>query len=975
MRFSFVRACCAFVIASFVAVAAGAQTVGVGAIQGKVTDETGALLPGVTVSIKSPALQLPQLDTVTTADGSYRFTDVPIGTYRVQYELSGFQTLVREDIKVSAGFVARLDIQLKVGALAETVTVSGISPIIDTSTTVGITSFSKETLEAAPTTRAWAEVLAMAPGFRPASFDIGGDQLANQRVNIKNYGTSDQITPQIEGINTRQASGSAGFFYDYSSLEEAQIRAVGNDAEVALPGGAWNALVKSGGNDFHGRYFGGFENQALQSDNLTDKLRAAGVTNNTGMRKFKDFSGDLGGRLVRDELWFYGAAHDQRNEKNLIGFSLDPGPDKIYHTSDDTPAYDRTIVKNATGKGTYQASRTLKAVGFYTYNEKVSPNGQEASRFTPFLATYNYLFPTRAAKGEINATPNNRLLYTVMFGRQWYDANRYPQDGQNVKGNPQWTDRETGYNFGPQPTQLRPRSRWQTSGDVNYLPDSFLGGSHNIKAGYQFYWENVGTAWLNMESGNYLLTFDKVNGVSHQPAEITTYNDPIISPVNKEVQYAGFIQDKWSVGRATVNLGLRLDHYYTYVGAQTKEQGVFGNAGTFPKIDVLTWTAPAPRLGIAYDLDGKGKTVAKSTFGIFNHAMTEDFAQSYNQNARISTRYRWHDLNGNNDYDPGEVDLSLNGPDFISVSGASNNIINPDLQQPKTYELSLGLEREVMNNFGAKLLYVYKRQTGLYKAAGINVLRPYSAYTVQITRRDPGPDGNLGTADDGGNVTLYDYPNQFAGGAFVGQKVTNSPDDRPDAFHTIEVSLNKRMSQKWELSATYSRTFNHRWINVNSAGTGVVVAGAISESPNQDYFPLDETQEWYFKGVGTYELPYGIYTSAYVQSVSGAPTYRTYVFRAVDPAGGTRLPNSATITLPLEPFGASQLPTLTSVNWRASKRLALPNKQRLELVIDLFNALNANTVTSQSFVSGPTYGAISAIVPPRIVRLGVTYSF
>ena len=97
--------------------------------------------------------------------------------------------------------------------------------------------------------------------------------------------------------------------------------------------------------------------------------------------------------------------------------------------------------------------------------------------------------------------------------------------------------------------------------------------------------------------------------------------------------------------------------------------------------------------------------------------------------------------------------------------------------------------------------------------------------------------------------------------------------------------------------------------------------------------------------------------------------------RAVDPAGGTRLPNSATITLPLEPFGASQLPTLTSVNWRASKRLSLNAKQRLELVVDLFNALNANTVTTQSVVSGPTYGAISAIVPPRIVRLGVTYGF
>jgi hypothetical protein len=959
MRFRLTWALSAALIGWMGAAAVSAQSVGVGTIQGKLSDESGAILPGVSVTISSPALQLPQVTDVTRADGSYRFVDIPIGVYRIQYELSGFQTVIRDEVRLNAGFVARIDIVLKVGAVAETITVSGQSPVIDTATTAGITSFTKETLETAPTTRAWAEVLSMAPGFRPASLDIGGDQLSNQRTGIKNYGTTDQITPQIDGVNTRQGSNTAGFFYDYSSLEEAQIKAVGNEAEVALPGGAWNAIVKSGGNEFHGRYFGGFENAALQSDNLDSRLTANGVTNGNSMRTFRDFSGDLGGRIVRDKLWFYGALHDQRNEKNLIGFSLDAGADGIYHSADDPAAYDRTIVENRTIKSTFQAAKTVKLVGFYTYNQKISPNGQEASRFTPFLATYNYLFPTRATKAEMTSTPNSKVIFTAMFGRQWYDANRFPQDGQNVKGNPQWTDRETGFNFGPQPIQLRPRSRWQTTGELGFFPESFLGGRHSFKAGYQFYWESVGTAWLNMESGNYLLTFDKVNGISHQAAEIATYNDPIISPVNKEVQYAGFVQDRWTVNRFTLNLGLRLDHYHTYVGEQTKEQGIFGNSGTFPMIDVLTWSAPAPRFGMAWDITGNGKNVAKATYGYFNHVMSEDFAQNYNQNARVTTRYRWNDLNRNGDYDTGEANLSTTGPDFISITGAANNILNPGLAQPKTHEVSLGFERELMANFGAKALYVYKRQNGLYKS--INVLRPYSAYTVPLTRRDPGPDGVLNTGDDGGNVTLYDYPAAFAGSNFVGQEFLNAPSDRPDAYQTVEFSLNKRMSHRWDANITYSRTFNHRWIN------------AIADNPNQDYFPLDTTQEWYFKGVGSYQLPWGIYTSAYIQSVSGALQQRTYVFRSVDAA--PRFPSSATITVPLEAYGASRLPTLTSVNYRASKRLALGGTMRLELVVDLFNALNANTVTAQSIVSGSTFGAISAIVPPRIVRLGTTFSF
>jgi hypothetical protein len=362
---------------------------------------------------------------------------------------------------------------------------------------------------------------------------------------------------------------------------------------------------------------------------------------------------------------------------------------------------------------------------------------------------------------------------------------------------------------------------------------------------------------------------------------------------------------------------------------------------------------------MAWDITGDGKNVAKATYGYFNHVMSEDFAQNYNQNARVTTRYRWNDVNHNGDYDTGEVNLSTTGPDFISIAGAANNILNPGLAQPKTHEISVGYERELMANFGAKALYVYKRQNGLYKS--INVLRPYSAYTVPITRRDPGPDGVLNTTDDGGNVTLYDYPASFAGSTFVGQEFLNAPTDRPDAYQTVEFSINKRMSHRWDANITYSRTFNHRWIN------------AIADNPNQDYFPLDTTQEWYFKGVGSYQLPWGIYTSAYIQSVSGALQQRTYVFRSVDAT--PRFPSSATITLPLEAYGASRLPTLTSLNYRASKRFSLSRAMRLELVVDLFNALNANTVTAQSIVSGPTFGAISAIVPPRIVRLGATFSF
>ncbi len=427
-------------ICFFLSAGAAFAQVGTATIEGRVTDETDALLPGVTVSISSPALQLRQLVDVTEADGQFKFVDIPIGIYRVQYALSGFTTVVREDIRLNSGFVARLDTTMKVGAVEESVTVSGQSPVVDLATTAGITNFTKEMLQTVPNTRSMWQVLAMAPGVRPAGTpDVGGSQLGIQQ-GYKNYGTTGQVTPQLEGINTRQASGTAGFFYDYAALEEAQVKAVGNDAEVALPGTNWVAIVKSGGNQFRGQYFFSGEHSSMQSNNIDDALRADGVTTGNALRYVSDLGADLGGRIVRDKLWFYGALRDQRRQNEVIGFADAPGPDGRYGTADDVQGFQDLVLTNQTIKGTYQTTPKYKLIGFFQRNLKDEPQST-ASRTVPLEATYDYDFPTNATKGELQATPTSRLLLNFVGGRQWYDANPPQRSLQRIHPWKSFSDR------------------------------------------------------------------------------------------------------------------------------------------------------------------------------------------------------------------------------------------------------------------------------------------------------------------------------------------------------------------------------------------------------------------------------------------------------------------------------------------------------------------------------------------------------
>jgi hypothetical protein len=366
-------------------------------------------------------------------------------------------------------------------------------------------------------------------------------------------------------------------------------------------------------------------------------------------------------------------------------------------------------------------------------------------------------------------------------------------------------------------------------------------------------------------------------------------------------------------------------------------------------------------LAAAYDLTGNGKTVIKGTWGRFVDELDDTQAAIYNQNNLIETRYRWRDLDGNNNYTPGEVNLSLTGPDFVSVSGASNNIFNADYKSARTDQATAELDRELMANTSLRVLYVYNREFNTTDT--INALRPYSAYNIPISRRDPGPDGILNNADDGGRVTIYDYDPAYRGATFVGNMRVNR--SGADSYNTLEVTFNKRNSNRWGGLTSFSATKNHRRI---AAASGQL------QTPNDDQFAIDQTWDWVYKAVGNYRMPADVMVSGVFDLVSGTSGQRTYIFRSADPDGGTPLRQLSTVTLRLEPFGAQRTPMKPGMNLRVSKFFTL-GKGDLQLALDYINLFNSNAVWTATYAAGPTFANANTITKPRIAQLVASYRF
>jgi len=958
-----------------------------GALTGRATDTSGALIPGVEVSITSPAMIGGARSAPTDETGSYRFTLLSPGVYRVSFALPGFKTLNIDGVNVLAGGTMTINGNMQVSTVAEEVTVTSEAPQIDLEqATVGV-NWNAANMDKIPYGRDIRGLAQLIPGIYTPNYDVGGNTLGGSTtISGRVYGRSGGELLSFEGVVWDQ------FFGDYLTYQEVNVSAAAKGAEAQSAGAAVSFVIKSGGNQFHGSSLGQLQKGAFQSNNITQKLLDQGyVPLKNKFTKLWEANGDVGGPIKKDKLWFYTAFSYQYSGLFLPGFISEKTGDQVeYFTS----------LHNPTVKLTYELNQKMKLELVEQLNRKWQPY-RGGSLFVSKEASQNQLAWTAigpSLKYTYIISPKQTIDASINRSGYWWPD--YAWDTGIRK-----TDLTNSINRGPFLTVYRRPIRWGWNSTWSYFAN--IGGKANeIKAGLNSYWDkSYQDSFGYPDSGQELYRYRSLAGevdtnspatfnatAFKHPDSVQTFDYP--TTVTSGVNYASyFFNDKITLSRKlTVNAGVRMDHYSSWLPAQ-------GNPGLGPYSTPVTiaeqrsfpeYTNYSPRLSMVYDVRGDGRLALKASYGKYvgagSGAGTSNGprASQVNTNAiRTCTYSTW---NGTLPAVFGKGPDGLwctrddTGPFTGAVTpsgGGGTQVLDPSLKGgPITDEYTAGLELGLPRNFQVRFNAVHKLDYGGNKTLDLG--SPYSLYTDIRSGTDPGPDNKFGTSDDK-TVYVYSIPSSIT--PAVNQRIVNyDKNERNRLYTAYETSVNKRLSSGWTMLAGYTLDYQK-------------VSNASPLNPNQALYNF-QSPFWSYslKMSGTYDVPFwGLKWGGTYNAQSGDPYARTVSLR--DGRGSN-------VNLQVEGI-AGRYPWVKLFDNRVSKQFKIGDKQALEAQFDLFNTLNSSALqsfpTSQTAVAtgaafpasglgsdsfhkpivtgGIDASAASPIIAPRIFRLGVRYRF
>jgi len=741
-------------------------------ITGVVQDPSGGVLPGVTVEASSPALIEKVRTAVTDGNGRFQIVDLRPGPYRVTFSLTGFSTVVRDGIELTGSSVARIDAELRVGTVQESVTVTGEAPTVDVQTVRRQQVLSAEMIDALPTARNYVTLARLIPGTVGGGNDVGGSELQGTGGSVSIHGS--RIVDQrvtLNGISTMtlQAGGNVGGqIPDVGSAQEITVDSSGLSAEMATGGIRINFVPRDGGNTFANSTFFTFSNGGMQGSNFTQRLKDAGLGTPNAVKHNYDLNESFGGPLRRDRVWFWFSTRYNEVENYAAVFVNKNAFDAtkwLYEPDTSQRGINKGRSFNNSLRMTWQASPRNKIAGTYKVDNWCQcPNFISATRAPE--ASFDRRFPRlRQEHIEWTSPATNRLLFEAValhlyerWGNMQLQQRGSLEDSTAASALPQLIsvqEQSTGLVYrmggiGQTPSTLGFNNTLVPNFSYRAAM-SYVTGTHNFKVGF-----NRTHGYLEQETYNYQpYQYRFNNGV---PNQVTLFATPFTARSNQDNDLGLFGQDQWSMNRMTLNLALRYDYFATSFPEQHVGPGplVPTRNLTFPAQKNLAWHDLTYRTGLAYDLRGDGKTAIKVTFNKYLLGQTLNTLGSNPNpvNTLVNSATRsWTD-NGNFVPDCDLLNPIANGecgPTSPGTFGSTRPAeqYDPDLlrgfgHRMTNWEFSAGIQHELRRGIAVDVAY-FRRIWGNFQvtdnlALGPEDFTPFSL-TVPADPRLPGNGG------------------------------------------------------------------------------------------------------------------------------------------------------------------------------------------------------------------------------------------
>jgi hypothetical protein len=949
------------------------------AINGTVKDTSGAAMPGVTVEASSDVLIEKVRSVVTNERGVYQLLDLRPGTYSIIYTLPGFTTFKREGVILPTAFTATIDVELKVGELAETITVTGESPVVDVTTAVHTAVLDREAIDAIPTGRSIQGMGQLVPGVSLNLPDTGGARAMQQTYMTTHGMTTANTTVLVDGlmVNGLQSDGAVQSYFNDAMNAEVSYQTAGISAETSGGGVRLNMIPREGGNRFSGDFKASYRPGDWQGSNLTDRHVQSGLQAGNAIDRIVDYTFALGGPIKKDKLWFFTSARYFSVNNFIANTFFDDGSQGI----------DDQFIRSAMARLTWQMSPRNKLSGYIDEVDKYRGHDMQSLE-DPETASVQWFSPAyHTASVKWTSTVSSKMLLEAGFSRNLeYYTNSYQEGIGQARGSAAWFAGASRLenDLGGRKTAATSESTQSPERENLQASMSYVTGAHNFKVGVQYIW------------GDFTHTVDANADLTQQyrsnstrvpfsvPDSVVIRNTPLAYGERLNRDLAFYAQDSWRLDRLTVNAGIRWEHIKAQVLAAESPAGRFVPARKFDAIhDLPNWKDWAPRFAVVYDLFGTGKTALKYSLNRYNLARTTGIAADYNPFRSLTTTLPWRDVNAN---DIAEGDRGCTGYpragceiDFSTLSANFGlAALNTYGDFPRTWNLenSVEVQHELFPNVSVAANYF----TGNFHNQTVSInqawsLADYSPYTwfnpltgspFTVYARTPAasarPTNNLDTFDPERRQQYQAFGLEFrarikgggqifGGGTLDRERVSNctAPDD-PNYVSTTAAVFNGlalcddfENEIPWRKGFKMSGTFPLKW------GVNFSFAFQNNESP----------------------------TSSRLMTVTRGATRYPANCPAPCPAGEIIMPTGlfgqSSLTYALEPLRASFVERIVQLDIKLTRTFRFGRVSVLP-VFEMFNVNNSDAIISYVSTNSlaASYLRPNSIMQGRMTGTGVT---